>query len=214
MFTGLVKGVGKVIRIVPKGYDSILYLTPPWPLKEIILGESIAINGVCLTVISGQGLALNVSTETFSCTTLKTLKSGTLVNMERAIKLGERLGGHLVTGHVDCVGVLTKIEHLGASVRFYIKIPVEYLYLIVEKGSITIDGVSLTVNQIDAAGFFLNIIPHTLVQTTLRFIKENDFVNIETDLIGKYVARLLNYSKKDFSKRSRLSLEDLMRIGV
>ena len=215
MFTGLIEGLGAIARVTPKGPDAVLVVAPPWPIGEAVLGESVAVNGACLTVTgaSGQGFSLDVSAETLSRTTLGALRPGAAVNLERAMKLGERLGGHLVTGHVDCVGKVAKIERLGASTRLYIAIPPEHLRLIVEKGSVAVAGVSLTVNQVDAAGFWLNIIPHTLAGTTLKLVKEGDSVNIETDLIGKYVARLLNRADDSAPAKAGLSREDLARMG-
>lgn len=215
MFTGLIEGIGTIARITPQGPDAVLVVTPPWPIAEAVLGESVAVNGACLTVTntSGQGFSLDVSAETLSRTTLGALRPGAAVNLERAMKLGERLGGHLVTGHVDCVGTLAKIERLGSSTRLYITIPAEHLRFVVEKGSVAVAGVSLTVNQVDAAGFWLNIIPHTFDQTTLKLVKEGDSVNIETDLIGKYVARLLNRADDAPPARSGLTRDDLARMG-
>ncbi len=215
MFTGLIEGLGAIARVTPKGPDAVLVVAPPWPIGEAVLGESVAVNGACLTVTgaSGQGFSLDVSAETLSRTTLGALRPGAAVNLERAMKLGERLGGHLVTGHVDCVGKVAKIERLGASTRLYIAIPPEHLRLMVEKGSVALEGVSLTVNQVDAAGFWLNIIPHTLAGTTLKLVKEGDSVNIETDLIGKYVARLLNRADDSAPAKAGLSREDLARMG-
>jgi riboflavin synthase len=215
MFTGLIEGIGTIARITPKGPDAMLVVTPSWPLAEAVLGESVAVNGACLTVTgaAGQSFSLDVSAETLSRTTLRTLKPGAAVNLERAMKLDERLGGHLVTGHVDCVGRLSKIERLGGSTRLYITIPPEHLRLVVWKGSVAVAGVSLTVNQVDALGCWLNVIPHTLDQTTLKFVKEGDSVNIETDLIGKYVARLFNSAGASTPEHPGLGREYLARMG-
>ena len=215
MFTGLIEGRGRLARIVPQGPDAVLVVAPPWPLSETVLGESVAVNGACLTVTgtSGEGFSLDVSAETLSRTTLGRLRPGAVVNLERAMKLGERLGGHLVSGHVDCVGALARIERLGSSTRLTVNIPPEHLRLVVEKGSVAVDGVSLTVNQVGAAGFSLNIIPHTLAATTLKLVKEGDSVNIETDLIGKYVARLLNRDDGPEPAKGGLSRADWARMG-
>ncbi|MFH1033916.1 MAG: riboflavin synthase [Pseudomonadota bacterium] len=215
MFTGLIEGLGRIQRITPQGLDAVLLVAPPWPLNEAVLGESVAVNGACLTVTntSGQGFSLDVSAESLSRTTLGRLKAGAMVNLERAMKLGERLGGHLVTGHIDCVGVIARIERVGGSTRITINIPAEHLRLVVEKGSVAIDGISLTVNQVSQAGFSLNIIPHTLEATTLKLVKEGDSVNIETDLIGKYVARLLNRDEEPQGSPAGLTRQDLARMG-
>jgi riboflavin synthase len=215
MFTGLVEGVGHILRVQPKGPDAVLLIRPPWPLAETVLGESIAINGACLTVTStgGGGFSVDVSAESLSRTTLGTLKTGGQVNLERALKLGDRLGGHLVSGHVDCVGKITAKQQVGDSIRFSVSIPPEHLLYIVEKGSVTLEGISLTVNQVDASGFSLNIIPHTMAGTTLRLAAEGDSVNIETDLIGKYVARLLNRDEPQSEGKQGLTREQLAQLG-
>lgn len=215
MFTGLIEGLGRIVRITPQGPDAVLVIAPPWPIGEAVLGESVAVNGACLTVTgaSGQGFSLDVSAESLFRTTLGRLKPGAQVNLERALKLGERLGGHLVSGHIDCVGNVARIERVGGSTRITIGIPAEHLRYVVEKGSVAIDGISLTVNQVGPAGFDLNIIPHTLAATTLQLVKEGDSVNIETDLIGKYVARLLNRDANPEPAPGGLSREDLARMG-
>jgi riboflavin synthase len=215
MFTGLVEGAGRIARISPRGPDAVLVVSPPWPLAEAVLGESVAVNGACLTVtqVLGEGFCVDVSAESLNRTTLGRLKPGAMVNLERALRLGDRLGGHLVSGHVDCVGTIREIKTLGGSTRIWIAIPAPHLGLVVEKGSVTVDGVSLTVNQVGADGFGLNIIPHTLAATTLQLAKEGDSVNIETDLIGKYVARLLNRDEGQPPAKGGLSREDLVRMG-
>ena len=215
MFTGLVEGLGQVLRVQPKGPDAALLIKPPWPLDETVLGESIAVNGACLTVTStgGGGFSVDVSAESLSRTTLGGLKTGGQINLERALKLGDRLGGHLVSGHVDCVGQITGKEQVGDSIRFAVSIPPEHLFYIVEKGSVTVEGISLTVNQVDASGFSLNIIPHTMSGTTLKLAAIGDSVNIETDLIGKYVARLLNRGEPQSGGQEGLTREQLAKLG-
>ena len=216
MFTGLVEGLGRLGRITPSGPDSVLSITSPWPVGETVLGESIAVNGVCLTVTSmpGGSFTVDASAETLSRTTLGRLRPGDQVNLERAMRLGDRLGGHLVTGHVDCVGELAKREEVGGSVRLEVKMPPEHLAMMVEKGSVALDGISLTVNWVGPDRFGLNIIPHTMSATTLNLAKQGDSVNIETDLIGKYVARLLNREEAGpGEKPGGLNLEDLKRMG-
>ncbi len=215
MFTGLVEGVGEVLGVRPRGPDAVLTIQPPWDLEEAVLGESVAVNGACLTVtgLAGGGFTVDVSAETLSRTTLGGLKPGAKVNLERALKLGERLGGHLVTGHVDCVGRITGKEQVGQSTRFTVSIPAEHLRYVVEKGSVALEGISLTVNSVGAADFSLNIIPHTMAQTTLRLAGVGDSVNIETDLIGKYVARLLIRDEPPQGSKGGLSREDLAKLG-
>jgi len=228
MFTGLVEGTGRVRRVTPQGPDRELVISPPWPLGETVIGESVAVNGACLTVtrLTGEGLALDVSAETLSRTNLGGLRPGHAVNLERALRLGDRLGGHLVTGHVDCLGTIRELKPVGSSLRMTVAIPPEHLAYLVEKGSVCLDGVSLTVNRVLADAFELNLIPHTLSATTLQLAKEGDSVNIETDLIGKYVARLLNRDNSQAggtegepggagreANREGLSLESLLKSG-
>lgn len=220
MFTGLIEGLGTVVRITPRGPDAVLTISQPWPAAELVMGESIAVNGACLTVtnITGQGFSVDVSAESLSRTTLGRLKVGSRVNLERAMQLGDRLGGHLVTGHVDCVGRLSALRRLGASTVLDLEIPPEHLRMVVEKGSVAVDGISLTVNQVSAVGLSLNIIPHTLTATTLSLVKVGDSVNIETDLIGKYVARLINHDESATDSTSGepsggLSADDLKKMG-
>lgn len=215
MFTGLVEGMGRVGRITSQGPDAVLVIAPPWPLAETVLGESIAVNGACLTVtkLTPQGFVVDVSAETLSRTTLGRLQAGAEVNLERSLRLGERLGGHLVTGHVDCLGSLLRIQPQGASYVLEVGLPAEHLRYVVEKGSVCLDGISLTVNQVGPDRFALNIIPHTWQTTTLHLAKQGDSVNIETDLIGKYVARLLNRDEGAPGAGRGLTSEDLRRMG-
>ncbi len=215
MFTGLVEGLGRLERVQPRGPDAVLAIVPPWPVGDTVLGESIAVNGACLTVtgVSGASFTVDVSAETLERTTLGGLRPGLEVNLERALKLGQRLGGHLVTGHVDCLGRIERRQELGSSTRIHVSIPEEHLALVVEKGSVALDGISLTVNRVDRSGFDLNLIPHTLRATTLKLAKEGVSVNIETDLIGKYVARLMNRDQADPGPSRGLTSEDLARMG-
>ncbi len=215
MFTGLVEGLGNLNRITPQGPDAVLNISPPWELAQTVLGESVAVNGACLTVtqVASQGFTVDVSAESLSRTTLGRLQPGASVNLERAMQLGDRLGGHLVTGHVDCVGSLLRIQALGSSYRLEVGIPPEHLRLVVEKGSVCLEGISLTVNEVGPASFSLNIIPHTWEATSLHLAKQGDSVNIETDLIGKYVARLMNRDEDAPGEQGGLSSEDLKRMG-
>ncbi|MFH2127364.1 MAG: riboflavin synthase [Pseudomonadota bacterium] len=215
MFTGLVEGLGRVGRITPQGPDSVLSISAPWPSGQTVLGESIAVNGACLTVtrISGDGFTVDVSAESLARTTLGRLRPGDQVNLERAMQLGDRLGGHLVTGHIDCVGVLRKLEQVGGSTRIEVGLPPEQLRYVVEKGSVALNGISLTVNWVGPESFGLNIIPHTMDATTLHLAKQGDSVNIETDLIGKYVARLLNRDEDGPGPSKGLSAADMKRMG-
>lgn len=159
----------------------------------LVLGESIAVSGACLTVNEDRGRAFTafVSAETISKTTLKEARVGARVNLERALRLSDRLGGHLVTGHVDGLGLVKKREDRGQSIVFTFGLDKSLARYVVAKGSVTVDGVSLTVNEVTTDAFTVNLIPQTAMMTTLGFKGPGDHVNLETDLIGKYVARFL-----------------------
>lgn len=194
MFTGLIEDVGKVAGLVRSGESGQLAVATALPTAEIRLGDSVAVNGVCLTATRREAslLTFDVSPETLDRSTLGDLKSGDRVNLERALRLSDRLGGHIVTGHVDCIArVEGRREQANALVfTFRLLDPAMARYL-VSKGSAAIDGISLTVNEVTPPTFSVTIIPHTAAMTTLVFRKPGDRVNIETDIIGKYVERLL-----------------------
>jgi riboflavin synthase len=194
MFTGIIKAIGEVGQIVPQGGDMRLSIKSdgiPW--TEFEVGESISVNGVCLTAIelSDRGFLTDVSLETLEVTALKDLATGSSVNLEPALALGERLGGHLVSGHVDCVGTIKARESAARSVRLDIEIPQEYRRYVAKKGSVCIDGVSLTVNEVSDALFSVNIIPHTADVTIIGDYQIGTNVNIEVDLLARYLERLL-----------------------
>ncbi|MBI4774321.1 MAG: riboflavin synthase [Deltaproteobacteria bacterium] len=215
MFTGLVECMGRVNRLLLKGGDARLVLDAPG-FTDVRLGESISINGVCLTVASlkGDRYDFDVSEETISRSNLGVLKQGDLVNLERALRLSDRLGGHLVSGHIDAVGaILIKRPRL-ASIRLRVSIPESLSRYVAPKGSVAVDGISLTVNECESNFFEVNLIPHTVEMTTLQFRKEGDKVNIETDLIGKYVERMLaGRGHEQERKNEGVSLESLARSG-
>jgi len=193
MFTGIVEGLGKVVRLTMKGADAVLEVEAAIDLQEVSPGDSIAVNGACLTVTSktARTFTVDVSAESLSKTTLKTLQAGHQVNLEKSLRIGGFLGGHFVLGHVDGIGrILSKTQKSG-SIIFAVEIPESLSRYIVEKGSVAIDGISLTVNKLEKGRFYVNIIPHTAGHTTLIGKKEADFVNIETDILGKYVEKLL-----------------------
>ena len=194
MFTGIITAVGAIATLQPRGGDVHLRIaTGQLDLRDVQLGDSIAVSGVCLTAVerSSDGFWADVSRETLERTTLGVAQPGTPVNLEKALTPTTRLGGHLVSGHVDGIGVVTEWRPDGRSWRLRIQAPDALARYIAEKGSICVDGVSLTVNQVDGAAFELNIVPHTLAETTLADCKIGRRVNLEVDLIARYLERLL-----------------------
>ncbi len=192
MFTGLIESTGRVAVFIRRGEAGLLTVETSLPTAEIAIGDSVAVNGACLTVTAtGSGtLTFEVSPESLTRTTLGKLHSGCRVNLERALRLGDRLGGHIVSGHIDCCAQLSRSEVRSGNHMLQFTLPSGHARYLVEKGSVAIDGISLTVNSVTADGFSVNIIPHTQVNTTLNQIRSGDTVNIETDIIGKYVERL------------------------
>ncbi|OOG25204.1 riboflavin synthase [Thioalkalivibrio denitrificans] len=194
MFTGIIQAVGEIAAIEPRGGDSRLRVrTGKLDLSDVRLGDSIAVNGVCLTAVDlpGDGFAADVSGETLSLTTLGALKSGDPVNLEKALMPTTRLGGHLVSGHVDGVGEVLAMRDDGRSVRYDMRAPEGLARYIAPKGSICVDGVSLTVNSVDGAVFSVNIVPHTRQETTFSTYRVGTRINLEVDLIARYLERLL-----------------------
>jgi riboflavin synthase len=195
MFTGIIKAKGRINRIEQRGGDLRLTVSSPdlaW--NEFEIGESISVNGVCLTAVglNDDGFDTDVSVETLDVTALKGIAAGDEVNIEPSISLGERLGGHLVSGHVDCVGTITSRESDARSLRIRVNIPGEYRRYIARKGSVCIDGVSLTVNAVSDDSFEVNIIPHTAEVTIIGSYEKGTRVNIEVDLVARYLERLLS----------------------
>lgn len=214
MFTGIILSIGRIGKIEPKGGDVRLTVeTGKLPMADTQLGDSIAVNGVCLTAVElgAHHFCADVSRETLSRTTLGTCKAGTAVNLEPALTPTTRLGGHLVSGHVDGVGTIVQRQSDGRSERFTIEAPAALAKYIAEKGSICVDGISLTVNSIDGARFGLNIVPHTLVETTLGQMRAGDKVNLEVDVIARYLERLLLGDKAAVS--GGVTLDLLQRSG-
>lgn len=194
MFTGIIEAVGTIAALEPKGTDMRVSVNSgKLDLGDVALGDSIAVNGVCLTAVelNSTGFTADVSGETLANTAFSQLRTGSRVNLEKALTPTTRLGGHLVSGHVDGVGEVLEQSQDGRSVRFRIKVPNELARYIARKGSITVDGISLTVNAVDGATFMLNIVPHTLVETTMNEFVVGQRVNLEVDLIARYLERLL-----------------------
>jgi len=202
MFTGIIEAIGRVMAVQRRG--DLLYLTvaPAAALTEIVVGDSICVNGACLTVtdLSPGGFQADCSPETQERTTLGTLKPHAEVNLERALKVSDRLGGHLVTGHVDGTGYVTEVTKGAGSLAITIRVPHELAPYIVEKGSVAVDGVSLTTSRIADDGFQVVVIPYTAQNTTLGRRRAGDRVNIEVDLIGKYVRRFMQQGGAGINK--------------
>ena len=193
MFTGIIEGQGKIKRLTRKAAAAFLEVDAAIDLGDVAVGDSIAVNGACLTVTTktGKTFGADVSAETLDKTTIKLLQTGDEVNLEKALRLGGFAGGHFVLGHVDAVSrILSRTEKSGSLILGIAADEKLSLY-IVEKGSVAIDGVSLTVNKLEKSRFYVNIIPHTASRTTLISRKQSDLVNIETDILGKYVEKLM-----------------------
>lgn len=199
MFTGIILGKGRVVEKRPLGGGMLLGLEADFDLTDPEEGESIAVNGVCLTAktIAGRRFTVDVSPESLTRTNIGKLATGSLVNLERALRLTDRLGGHMVSGHVDATVPVLERKPLGDYVLFSFAVPAGLGKYIIEKGSITIDGISLTVNSCDDRRFSVSIIPHSLKITTLGNVQAGDLVNIEVDLIGKYVEKMLSVQSED-----------------
>jgi riboflavin synthase len=194
MFTGIIQAVGKIAAIEQKGGDACLRIdTGGLDMSNVNTGDSIAVSGVCLTAVehSASGFIADVSGETLSRTTLGERRPGDAVNLEKALTLNTPLGGHLVSGHVDGVGTVVSRKTEGRSVQFHFEAPDALARYIAEKGSICIDGVSLTVNAVNGAKFDVNVVPHTLAQTTLDSFQPGSKVNLEVDLLARYLERLM-----------------------
>ena len=198
MFTGIVEDIGKVSGIRRKQKESVFtFEVGRIDMGEVELGESIAVNGTCLTVtsIGKRKFTVDASHETLAKTSLGGLKRGDRVNLERSLRAGGKLGGHIVNGHVDGVGKVKSIKKLGDSHIFRFSLPKALAKYIVEKGSVAVDGVSLTVNEVKGKEFTVNIIPYTLNETIFGGLKKGDSVNIECDIIGKYVEKFVTLGK-------------------
>ncbi len=194
MFTGIIQDMGTIRKLARKGEDALLEVQTALPVDDVKIGDSISVSGACLTVtvLGKQSFTFDVSAETLSKTTLGKLKAGDRVNLEKALRMIDFLGGHLVLGHVDCVGQIVEKTARAGSIVFAIALDPALSRYVVAKGSITVEGISLTVNSCESGRFYVNIIPHTAGSTTLVGRKAGDAVNIETDILGKYVEKLLN----------------------
>lgn len=220
MFTGIVQEIGVVKKIIQGGNKVFINISCRDILKDVNLGDSISVNGVCLTVteIGSNDFTADVMPETINCTTLKNLSSGIKVNLEPALTLTSRLGGHIVSGHIDSVGKIIKRYNDGNADWFEIEAVASTLRYIVSKGSITLDGTSLTVIDIDDKSFSVSLIPHTRKVSILGDKKVGDYLNIECDILAKYVEKLLNINNKDsdnivVNKKESITMEFLIEKG-
>lgn len=210
MFTGIIEETGKIESVANGNKSAIITIIADKVLKGTKIGDSIAVNGVCLTVtsISGNKFTADVMAETIRRSSLGTLKHGSKVNLERAMAADGRFGGHIVSGHIDGTGVIRSLEREDNAVWVEIETPDKLLKYIVEKGSIAIDGISLTVAKLTDDSFSISVIPHTGEETTLLAKKPGDIVNLENDIIGKYVERLMNFNtsqKSPFDNKTATS---------
>ena len=217
MFTGLIEGIGIVNDINKVDGDIKLGISPSFDMSDCKIGDSIAVNGICLTIteLKSDSFQVDVSRETASRTTIRHLRVGNDVNLERALRLTDRLGGHLVSGHVDSIGKIQKIEDRGQSVMLRIGIEEKISKYIIAKGSIAIDGTSLTINDCKNNYFEVNIIPQTGKETNILKKRVGDLVNIETDIIGKYIESLLfdNKTLETDNKEGNIDQETLKKYG-
>ena len=217
MFTGIIESIGKIAKMEKRGGDVRLHIaTGKLDLSDVALGDSIAVNGVCLTavVLPGDGFVADVSNETLSLTSLGQLSTGSPVNLEKALTMSTRLGGHLVSGHVDGLGEVIAKSEDARSIRFTLKAPDELAKYIAHKGSVTVDGTSLTVNAVKGAEFELNIVPHTAQETIMSEYEVGRKVNLEVDLVARYLERLLLGDKAaDAYIEGGLNMQKLMEAG-
>jgi riboflavin synthase len=216
MFTGIIEEMGVVKAVVKGVQGTAVTIFAKAVLNDLHVGDSIAISGACLTVVGCEddGFRVDVSPETIKVTTLSRLKAGDPINLERAVRVNARLSGHFVTGHVDAIGMIRERVQEANAIHLWIEAPREVLRYCVPKGSVTVDGVSLTINEVTAESFRVTIIPHTAQVTTLGVKRAGDAVNLEADLIGKYIDRLLQ--ERGAVPRSNIAIDQdyLARRGL
>jgi riboflavin synthase len=214
MFTGIIEALGTIRGIQPAGQGRRLTVEAGFPLEKTAIGDSIAVNGACLTAvrITGSRFEADVSPETLSKTSFGGIRIGDRVNLERALRLSDRLNGHLVSGHVDGVGTLQSKTRAGNAVLITIAVPQTLSRYMIRKGSVAVDGISLTINDCGSGFFEISVIPHTAAITTIGFRNPGDQVNIETDMIGKYIERLM-HTEPERAEQGGIDLQFLAKTG-
>ncbi|MDE6666587.1 MAG: riboflavin synthase [Ruminococcus sp.] len=212
MFTGIIEEVGTIQTVQHSGNSSFIKIKAEKVLTDVQLGDSIAVNGVCLTVteFDKTSFRADVMNETLNRSSLGSLKNGSPVNLERAMSANGRFGGHIVSGHIDGTGIISEIKNDGIAVWYTINTTPEIMRYIIEKGSIAIDGISLTVAKVADSSFSVSIIPHTAEKTVLLYKKNGDIVNLENDIVGKYVEKLIQPADE---KKSSISMNFLAENG-
>jgi len=219
MFTGIIEGLGTISAIRPAGQGKRLTVEADFILDQTEVGDSVAVNGACLTVvkIGGKRFETDLSPETLRASTFGKAKLGDRVNLERAMRLSDRIDGHLVSGHIDGIGIITKREKLGNALMLTIEVPEAVSRYMIHKGSVAVDGISLTINACESKHFSVQIIPHTAGMTTIGMKQNGDPVNIETDMIGKYVERFVRGPSANEGEKTRessgIDLEFLAKTG-
>ncbi len=214
MFTGLIAELGKITALKKDGRSYTLSITAKKVMEGLRIGDSVAVNGACLTVVAmdSAGFSVEATPETSEHTIIPILKTGDLVNLERTLRVGDRLDGHMVSGHVECTGKIIAAKRDEIAVIITVAVPKEAMRYIILKGSVTVDGISLTVCALGENNFSVSLIPHTAQNTTLGYKKVGDMVNIETDIIGKYVEKLLQ-TKDSQEKSGGLTMAALLENG-
>ena len=218
MFTGIIEGLGTIREIRSEDQGKRMTVDADFFLEQTKIGHSICVSGACLTVISidNKRFTVDVSPETLAKTTFKSAKIGDRVNLERALRLSDRIDGHLVSGHVDGIGTVALKQNIGNAIIVSFKVPEFISHYMIQKGSVAVDGMSLTINHCGHDSFGVSIIPHTAKLTTIGFKKAGDLVNIETDLIGKYVERFVGDKRRDEKKKeagNSINMEFLAKSG-
>ena len=215
MFTGIVEEIGRVERIKHGQHSAVLTIHADTVLEGTKIGDSIAVNGICLTVteLFSHGFSADVMHETLNRSSLAGLTMGTPVNLERAMAADGRFGGHIVSGHIDGTGVITKIEQDDIAVWYTIRADRKIMKYIIEKGSVAIDGISLTIAKVTDNDFSVSLIPHTAKETVLGYKKTGDTVNLENDVVGKYIEHFLSFKEEPETKSSGITKEFLLKAG-